>query len=60
MRLRSSDYSCIPLCPEHHRSGNESYHHLSKAEFEQRHNLNCTQLSNKMHELWMKRSEQPA
>jgi hypothetical protein len=30
---KASDFSAIPLCHQHHRTGNESYHHLSEKNF---------------------------
>jgi hypothetical protein len=36
---KSSDYSAIPLCGKHHRSGSDSYHKLGPRRFSQVHNL---------------------
>jgi hypothetical protein len=30
MGKRSSDYKTLPLCPNHHRNGSESYHYSPK------------------------------
>ena len=36
---KSSDYSAIPLCIRHHRSGNDSYHKLGPRRFAEVHDL---------------------
>jgi hypothetical protein len=41
---KSSDYSAVPLCGAHHRSGRDSYHKLGPRRFSQRHNLDLTAL----------------
>lgn len=36
---KSSDFSAIPLCYRHHRTGPDSYHRLGPRQFAQTHNL---------------------
>jgi hypothetical protein len=36
---KSSDYSEIPLCSKHHRTGSDSYHRLGPRRFSEVHNL---------------------
>lgn len=36
---KSSDFSAIPLCRRHHRTGDDSYHKLGPRRFAQVHNL---------------------
>ena len=36
---KSSDYSAIPLCVKHHRTGSDSYHKLGPRRFSEVHNL---------------------
>lgn len=36
---RSSHYDTIPLCPVHHRLGNESLHVMGRKAFEARHQV---------------------
>jgi hypothetical protein len=36
---KSSDYSAIPLCSKHHRTGRDSYHRLGPRRFSELHNL---------------------
>jgi hypothetical protein len=36
---KSSDYSAIPLCSTHHRTGSDSYHKLGPRRFSEVHNL---------------------
>ena len=37
---KSSDYSAIPLCSKHHRTGRDSYHRLGPRRFSEVHGLN--------------------
>lgn len=34
----------LPLCPEHHRLGNDSFHLLGVNGFEAKHNITCERL----------------
>jgi hypothetical protein len=36
---KSSDYSAIPLCVKHHRTGSDSYHRLGQRRFSALHKL---------------------
>jgi hypothetical protein len=36
---KSSDYSAIPLCYKHHRTGSDSYHRLGPRQFCEVHNV---------------------
>ena len=40
MGQKSSDLSVIPLCAQHHRTGNDSYHKLGPRRFAEVHQLN--------------------
>lgn len=40
MSQKSSDWSAIPLCASHHRTGMDSYHKLGLREFSEVHHLN--------------------
>lgn len=42
MRLKASDYSCVPLCSEHHTLGQYSYHRLGREVFAAQFELNLT------------------
>jgi hypothetical protein len=37
---KSSDFSAIPLCVRHHRTGDDSYHKLGPRKFSEVHHLN--------------------
>lgn len=37
---KSSDYSAVPLCVKHHRTGNDSYHRLGPRRFSEVHDVN--------------------
>jgi hypothetical protein len=41
---KSSDYTAIPLCPEHHRNGSEAHHRLGR-KFAEHHGLNLPALT---------------
>lgn len=41
---KRSNAPIIPLCPEHHRLGNESYHVLGAKGFERHYNVSCESL----------------
>lgn len=40
---KASDYSCVPLCPECHTFGPQSYHRLGRESFEAQHGLSLTE-----------------
>jgi hypothetical protein len=52
MRLKASDYSCIPLCTCCHTFGPESYHVLGRDEFERRHELGVAELVRRLNHAW--------
>jgi len=37
---KSSDWSAVPLCARHHRTGDDSYHKLGPRKFSEVHHLN--------------------
>lgn len=39
---KSSDFSAIPLCRRHHRSGNDSYHKLGPRRFAEVHDVDIS------------------
>ena len=41
---KSSDFSAIPLCEAHHRTGKDSYHRLGARKFAQLHDLDIPAL----------------
>ena len=41
---KSSDTSAIPLCPQHHRTGHDSYHKLGPRRFSELHHLDIPAL----------------
>jgi hypothetical protein len=52
MSMKASDYSAIPLCPNCHTMSSDSYHALSRDEFETRHGLECSQTVRRLNRLW--------
>jgi hypothetical protein len=49
---RSSDYTCIPLCTEHHTMAADALHRLGVREFEQRFNLDLAALVRRLNRIW--------
>ena len=45
---KSPDSSAIPLCPKHHRTGEDSYHRLGPRKFAQKHNLDIPAIVRKL------------
>jgi hypothetical protein len=41
---KSSDWSAIPLCEKHHRTGDNSYHRLGPRKFAKVHQLNILEI----------------
>lgn len=60
MRLKASDYSCIPLCTNCHTFGPASYHVLGRDAFERRFALSIHDLVRRLNRLWFKQGEMEA
>lgn len=45
---KSSDFSAIPLCYRHHRTGKDSYHRLGPQKFSQMHSLDIPAIVRKL------------
>jgi hypothetical protein len=45
---KSPDSSAIPLCPKHHRTGDDSYHRLGPRKFAQEHKLDIPAIVHKL------------
>lgn len=54
---KSSDYSAIPLCARHHRTGRDSYHKLSPRKFSEVHNLDLRAIVSRLNAKPMVRLE---
>ena len=52
---KSDDFSCIPLCREHHRTGQRSYHRLGRARFEFAHRIEIAALIGMFQGWWGER-----
>jgi hypothetical protein len=52
MSQKSSDYSCIPLCPDCHRVGRLAYHRVGRAEFAARHELDYAEECSRVLREW--------
>jgi hypothetical protein len=49
---KASDYSCIPLCHQHHRTGNEAIHKIGRRAFQDRFSLDVEELIKRFNALW--------
>jgi hypothetical protein len=52
MKLKASDYSCIPLCHDHHTQASDSIHRVGKTPFELRHDVNLRDVVKRLNRLW--------
>ena len=52
MGHKSSDYSCVPLCDQHHRLGADSYHRIGRKQFEVHHNLDLSDIVKRLNRIW--------
>ena len=53
LRQKASDFSCVPLCAEHHRLSGQSYHNIGKKAFEELHQINLKSKVNWCFNLWL-------
>ena len=49
---KSPDESCIPLCPEHHRTGGDAIHVLGPRTFESAHGFVVAELVEQLNRAW--------
>lgn len=47
MGTKATDYSCIPLCHEHHTDGTYAYHRIGRKTFEEHFKIDLTEELNK-------------
>jgi len=56
MSLKASDFSCIPLCADHHTmDGRRAYHGDGRAEWELLHAVNCEEVVRNLNSIWRTR-----
>lgn len=53
-RLKSSDYSCIPLTPAEH----VEYHLIGKLAFEQKYGIDCSAIAGRCRDIWFRFSRE--
>lgn|ERR1041385_1094911 len=58
MRLKASDYSCVPLCHGCHRGGNDSYHQLGRESFERVHQVDLAAIVRRLNHDWFAYSKE--
>ncbi len=49
---KASDYTCIPLCAEHHRTGPDALHKIGPERFQRRFSLDISQLVARLKKPW--------
>ena len=59
MSMKSSDYSCIPLCPDCHRGGPFAYHRVGRAAFAARFGLDLAGECAALVAAWTREIERP-
>lgn len=52
LRQKASDYSCIPLCPDCHTLGTDSYHQVGRDLFEQIWKIDCRAVVKRLAHDW--------
>jgi hypothetical protein len=56
MSQRSSDWSCVPLCPECHRFHADAYHRIGRAAFEEKFDIDFRELCRRLQRCWFNAS----
>jgi hypothetical protein len=51
LSVKGSDFLTIPLCPQHHRTGQDSYHVLGRAAFEKHHGISIERITKELQQL---------
>lgn len=54
MRMKSSDYSCIPLRAEEHLE----FHRIGKKAFAERYGIDCAEIAQRLNAVWFKFSRE--
>ena len=55
MRMKASDYSCVPLCSGCHTQAPGAYHRVGKRAFEQRRALSFARIVERLNREWRDR-----
>ena len=50
--MKSSDYSCVPLCPDCHTLASGAYHRIGRREFERAKGLCFAQIASALRREW--------
>ena len=59
LNQKASDYTCIPLCAEHHRAGNDALDKVGRREFGQRFGLDVFALVSRLNRIWFEAFKLP-
>ena len=57
---KSSDYSCLPLCREHHRTGKHAYHKMRPSDFALVHDIDVEALHGYFQRVWEQKRKKAA
>ena len=56
---KATDFNCLPMCPEHHRTGKYAYH-KGRADWEAMHGKNVNELVEYFRGMWNRKQERKA
>jgi hypothetical protein len=57
---KASDYTCVPLCAEHHRIAKDAVDKIGNAQFEQRFAVDLAALVRRLNRIWFETRKLPA
>jgi hypothetical protein len=57
---KASDYTCVPLCAEHHRTGKYGIDKIGHTQFEQRFTVDLAALVRRLNRIWFEARKLPA
>lgn len=57
---KASDYTCIPLCVKHHRTGDRALDRIGRRQFEREFHLKISRLVGRLNRIWFETKKLPA
>jgi hypothetical protein len=60
LNSKATDYNCLPLCIEHHRTGKHAYHKMAPVDFATMHGINVSDLQFYFQRVWEMRKKRAA
>lgn len=59
LNQKASDYTCVPLCIEHHRTGKEALDRIGRPQFERLFQIDLTELGRRLNRIWFESRKVP-